>query len=199
MKYSIIGSGDIGTALARLFIRQGIEVALANSRGPASLASLTSELGPAVSARTARDAADAEIVFLAVPFPVHRDVARLRDDWQGRIVVDATNILDHPEEEVAGVVSSEVVARAFAGAHVVKAFNHLPARQLGTNPPVGGQRQVVFVSSDDADDSATVAALAAALGFAPVELGNLARGGAALHVVDGQPGGLLFQNLAKLG
>ena len=61
-----------------------------------------------------------------------------------------------------------------------------------------GQRQAVFVSSNEADASATVAAVATQLGFAPIEVGKLNRGGAALHVVDGQPGGLLFQNLAKL-
>ena len=198
MKHAIIGSGNIGTALARTFARHGLAVALANSRGSESLASLTAELGPSVSACSVQEAAAAEIVFLAVPFPAHRDVAKLFANWSGRIVVDAMNILDNPEEEVVGKVSSEIVARAFFGARVVKAFNHLPARQLGTNPPVEGQRQVVFVSSDDADASATVADLATQLGFAPVELGPLAQGGAALHVVNGQPGGLLFQNLAQL-
>jgi 8-hydroxy-5-deazaflavin:NADPH oxidoreductase len=51
----------------------------------------------------------------------------------------------------------------------------------------------------DADASASVAAVVTELGFAPVELGKLAQGGAALHVLDGQPGGLLFQNLVKVG
>ena len=199
MKHAIIGSGDIGSALARAFARKNLAVTVANSRGPETLAPLTKELGPGVSARSAQDAAGAETIFLAVPFPAHRDVAKLSGDWKGKIIVDATNILDHPEEEIAGVLSSEIVARAFVSARVVKAFNHLPARQLGTNPPVEGQRQVVFISSDDAEASATVAALATQLGFAPVELGRLAQGGTALHVVGGQPGGLLFQNLAKLG
>ena len=138
------------------------------------------------------------MIFLAVPFPTHRDVARRCDDWKGRIVVDATDALHVAPEELAGRLSSEVVTRAFVGARLVKAFNHLPARQLGTNPSVEGQQQVVFVSSDDADASATVAAIVTQLGFAPVELGKLAQGDAALHVLDGQPGGLLFQNLAKL-
>ncbi len=199
MNYAIIGSGDIGTALARAFARKKIGVGIANTRGPETLASLTKELGPSVSPRSVQDAAEAEMVFLAVPFPAHRDVAKLCNDWKGRIVVDATNLLDFPSEEIAGLLSSEVVAQAFVGAHVVKAFNHLPAAQLGRNPSVEGQRQVVFVSSDDADASARVAATATQLGFAPVELGKLAQGGAALHVVGGQPGGLLFQNLAKLG
>ena len=72
-------------------------------------------------------------------------------------------------------------------------------RQLGTTPSVEGQRQVVFVSSNDADASATVAAVATQLGFAPVELGRLDKGGAPLHVLGGRPGGLLFQNLVKIG
>ena len=67
------------------------------------------------------------------------------------------------------------------------------------NPPLEGQRQAVFVSSNDADASATVAAVATQLGFAPVELGRLDKGGAPLHVLGGRPGGLLFQNLVKLG
>jgi hypothetical protein len=112
------------------------------------------------------------------------------------------NILDlfpKEREELGGVLSSEVVAKAFIGARVVKAFNHLPSDQLGTNPSVEGQRQAVFVSSNDADASATVAAVATQLGFAPVELGKLDEGGTPLHVVGGKPGGLLSQNLVKLG
>ena len=201
MKYAIIGSGNIGTALARAFAQHNLEVAVANSRGPGTLASLAKELGAGVSPRSVRDAAQAEMIFLAVPFSAHQEVAKIFKDWDGRIVVDAMNTLDlsaQEREELGGMLSSEVVAKAFGGARVVKAFNHLPARQLGTNPPVEGQRQVVFVSSNDAGASAEVAAVVTQLGFAPVELGKLAEGGAALHVVDGQPGGLLFQNLAML-
>ena len=61
-----------------------------------------------------------------------------------------------------------------------------------------GQRQAVFLSSNDAEASASVAEVVKQLGFAPVELGRLDQGGVALHVVNGQPGGLLFQNLAGL-
>jgi predicted dinucleotide-binding enzyme len=102
-------------------------------------------------------------------------------------------------EELDGALSSEIVSRAFAGARLVKGFNHLPAAQLGTNPSPNGQRQAVFLSSNDADASATVAAVASELGFAPVELGRIDEGGVPLHIVGGQPGGLLFQNLEKLG
>jgi 8-hydroxy-5-deazaflavin:NADPH oxidoreductase len=199
MKYSIIGSGQVGAALARIFARENIEVAIANSRGPETLGSLKEELGPAIVPQSVQDACKAEIIFLAVPFTAHQDVAKLSKQWKGKIIVDATNTFHVAPEELRGVLSSEIVAKAFAGARLVKGFNHLPAAQLGTNPSPNGQRQVIFLSSDDADASATVASAATQLGFAPVELGRLGQGGVPLHVVDGEAGGLLFQNLEKRG
>ncbi|MEH1840128.1 MAG: NADPH-dependent F420 reductase [Nostoc sp.] len=201
MKYAIIGSGQIGTALARLFAHKNIEVAIANSRGPATLASLAKELGSSVVPQSLQDAYKAEMIFLAVPFSAYKDVAKQFKQWDGKIVVDAMNTLDlSPEErkELGGLLSSEVVEKAFVGARLVKAFNHLPAKQLGTNPAVKGQRQAIFVSSNDADASAAVGAVATQLGFAPIELGRLDQGGVLLHVLGGRPGALLFQNLAKL-
>jgi 8-hydroxy-5-deazaflavin:NADPH oxidoreductase len=199
MKYAIIGSGKIGTALARAFARKNIKVAIANTRGPETLSSLAQELGPSVVPQSVQDACDSEIIILAVPFSAHRDIAKRFEQWNGKIVVDVTNALHVAPEEPEGLLSSEVVSQAFVGARLVKAFNHLPAAQLGTNPFLEGQRQAVFVSSNDADASATVAAVATQLGFAPVELGRLDQGGVPLHVLGGRPGGLLFQNLAKLG
>jgi predicted dinucleotide-binding enzyme len=203
MKYAIIGSGHIGTALARAFASKSIEVGIANTRGAGTLAALTKELGRCVLAQSIQDAHKAEMVFLAVPFRAHSDVARQFKQWDGKVVVDVTNTLDltpkQQEELLGGQLSSEVVSKAFVGARLVKAFNHLPATQLGTNPPVKGQRQVIFVSSNDAEASASVADLANHLGFAPIELGRLDQGGMPLHTVGGRPGALLFQNLVKLG
>ncbi len=199
MKYVIIGSGKIGTTLARAFARKNIEVGIANSRGPETLASLAKELDPSVVPQSIQDAYKAEMIFLAVPFPAHQDVAKQLNNWDGKIVVDLTNAFRVAPEELGGLLSSEVVSQAFVGARLVKAFNHLPAEQLGTNPSMQGQRQVIFVSSDDPDASATVAAVATQLGFAPVELGRLDQGGVPLHVRGGRPGGLLLQNLVKLG
>jgi predicted dinucleotide-binding enzyme len=199
MKYAIIGSGKIGTALARIFARKNIEIAIANSRGPETLASLAKDLGSRIVPQSVEDAHGAEIIFLAVPYSAHKDVAKRFTDWNGKIVVDATNAFRVAPEELRGRLSSEVVAEAFGGARVVKAFNHLAAEKLGTNPSVEGQRQVIFVSGNDAEASAAVAALAGELGFAPIQLGRLDQGGVPLHIVDGKPGGLLLQNLARLG
>ena len=139
------------------------------------------------------------MIFLAVPFTAHQDVAKQFKQWDSKIVVDTTNAFHVAPEELGGLLSSEIVSKAFVGARLVKGFNHLPAAELGTNPPVEGQRQAVFISSNDADASAAVAAIATQLGFAPIEVGKLDQGGVPLHVVEGRPGGILFQNLVKLG
>ena len=141
MTYAIMGAGKIGTALARIFARQNIEVALANSRGAASLAPLAQELGSSVQARSAQQAQSADVLFLAVPFAAHAAVAAQLPDWSGKIVVDMTNAFQGTPD---GRLSSEVVAAAFAGAHLVKAFNHLPASQLGTRAG-----QAIFVASNE--------------------------------------------------
>jgi predicted dinucleotide-binding enzyme len=203
MQYAIIGSGQIGAALARAFAHVNIEIIIANTRGPGSLASLTKELGRSVVPLSIQDAYNADMIFIAVPFRAHKDVAKQFKQWNDKIVVDVTNTLDLTSKEredlLGGQLSSEVVSKAFVGARLVKAFNHLPAKLLGANPPVEGQRQAVFLSSNDADASAAVAAVATKLGFAPIELGRLDQGGVPLHAVDGRPGALLFQNLVKFG
>jgi hypothetical protein len=78
------------------------------------------------------------MIFLAVPFSAHKDVTKQLKQWNGKIVVDLTNALQVAPEELGGLLSSEVVSQAFVGARLVKAFNHLPAAQLGTNPSLEG-------------------------------------------------------------
>lgn len=199
--YSVVGSGSVGKTLVSLFAKAGLDVLIANSRGPESLSALATELGRHVIPATVERAFEADVVFLAVGFTQVKAVTAKRLDWTNKIVVDVTNALQPAEvreTESRGLLSSEVNAEFVSGAKLVKAFNHLPVRRLGSNPPIDGQRQVVFVSSNHADASATIAALAAQLGFAPVELGRLDEGGASLHALHGKPGGLLFQNLTKL-
>lgn len=195
MKYSIIGAGNIGTALARSFERKNVAISIANSRGPETIEPLAQQLGGDVTPVSLQEALDADMIFVAVPFAARNSVAAQRSDWSGKIIVDAMNAFPAPGE-LGDRLSSEVVQEAFAGARVVKAFNHLPAAQLGTSQH-NGWRQAVFVSSDHADASATVAEVATQLGFAPIELGRLDEGGVALHFRGGVRGGLIFQNLFK--
>lgn len=193
MTYSIIGSGNVGTAVARQFARSGIAVGLANTRGPASIAELCAELGEHVSALSLRDALQADVIILAIPFRAHPAVAAMANGWQGKIVIDAMNTYGVPVEELQGQASSDVVAGTFTGAALVKTFNQLPARLLAQAPAEHGGRRVMFVSSNDDAAAAEVASLVERLGFAAIGLGKIREGGALL----GMGGALILQNLVK--
>ena len=171
----IIGAGRLGQAMARTARRAGRDVVIANSRGPESLASVVSELGDGVSAGTAEQAALAGIVVIAVPWgSVPEAVQGI--DWEGKAVIDATN--DWAADDLNGRTSSELVADLVAGARVVKAANTLGAEVLGSDPQEAGGRRVMFISGDDAEAKSEVVTLFQDAGFAAIDLGGLAAGGA---------------------
>ena len=171
----IIGAGRIGHAMARTALRARRSVVIANSRGPESLASVVSALGEGVSAGTVGDAAAADIVVIAVPWNrVPQAVQGL--DWNSQVVIDATN--DWAADDLDGRTSSEIVAGLVAGARVVKAGNTLNAEDLESDPQQAGGRRVIFISGNDAEAKAEVVALFQDAGFAAIDLGDLATGGA---------------------
>ena len=90
MIYSVVGSGHIGSAIARQFAQKGIDVAIANARGPDSLLPLKKELGQHVIPQTLEAALKANMVILALPFTSVAAVARGSRDWTGKIAVDAS-------------------------------------------------------------------------------------------------------------
>jgi predicted dinucleotide-binding enzyme len=196
MSYAIIGFGKIGQALAKAFARKGVEVSVATTRDPESFAADAAAIGPTVIPKTLAEAIKADIVFLAVRFESHPDVAKALPSWEGKTVIDAMNLFPVPDE-LEGLPSSAVVAKAFTGAKLVKGFNHLIAATLASDPVVEGGHRVVFLSSDDEDATAPVAALAKQLGFAPVALGKLNEGGALVHARGRTWGPLIFKDLFK--
>ncbi|MBK4720884.1 NADPH-dependent F420 reductase [Azospirillum sp. YIM DDC1] len=195
--YAILGSGAIGAAVAGQFARKGIEVLLANSRGPETLADLAHDLGTSVVPASVRDALAADIVILAVPYDAVGDAVHGAPDWNGRIVVDATNAIDFPAftpRDLADRPSTHIVAEAVPGARVVKAFNTLPAAVLAKNPQDNGRR-VLFVSGDDDGANTEVAGLIERLGYAAIPLGPIAEGGRLQQF----GGALMVHSLIKQG
>jgi 8-hydroxy-5-deazaflavin:NADPH oxidoreductase len=197
MSYAIVGFGAVGQALVSMFARKGIEVAVASRRAAEALAPRAQAIGPTVVPKTLEDAIEADVILLAVPFWQHREVAKARAGWQGKTVIDVTNACGVPVEELGGLPSSAVIAKALPGARFVKAFNHLAAATLAADPVVRGGRRVIFVASDDEAAADPVRALAQQLGFAQVWLGKLAEGGALVQARDKSWAPLIFQDLFK--
>ena len=199
MNYAIIGSGKVGQALAKAFAREKIEVAIASRRSPEALAPIAKAIGPTIIPKTLHEALKAEILFLAIPFETHKEIAKATKSWQGKIVIDVTNAYGVPPEELGNLPSSVVIARALPGAKLVKAFNHLEAETLAEDPKVEGGRRVLFLSSDDEGAAARVAELVEQLGFSPVQLGKLEEGGLLVQARGKSWAPLIFQDLFKKG
>ena len=197
MSYAIIGFGDIGRALAKAFARKGIDVSVATTRDPESFAADAAAIGRTIIPKKLADAVKADIIFLAVRFESHPEVAKALATWQGKTIVDMTNAYGVPPEKLGGQPSSSFVAQAFSGAKLVKGFNHLVAAVLDQDPAVHGGRRVVFLASDDENAAAEIGVLAEKLGFAPIKLGRLSEGGLLVQARGNTWGHLIFKDLVK--
>jgi predicted dinucleotide-binding enzyme len=180
MKIGIIGAGGIGQAFASQMAKAGYDVILSNSRGPDSLREALRQLGPRARAGTREQAAQADIVFLSVPWSEVRGALAGLPAWSGRILIDATNPVEQPGfrlAELGGRNSSQVVASMATGARVVKTANTLLRAMLAADPRVGGGNRVLFVSGDDGAAKAAVSEMLQKAGFATIDLGSLEVGG----------------------
>ena len=196
--FGIIGAGNIGQAVARHLIKAGHSVILSNSKGPESVRQIVNALGAGATAGSVSDAIKADIIILALPWTQVATLTKLTD-WTNRIVIDATNhfITYAPDFQLAnleGRSSSEIVAEHLPGARIVKAFNTLYFKILGANPQEAGGRRVLFISGDDVASKTEVGEIIETLGFAAIDLGNLANG----SKLQQAKGSLATLNLVKL-
>jgi 8-hydroxy-5-deazaflavin:NADPH oxidoreductase len=181
MKIGIIGSGNIGGTLTRLFARAGHDVMVSNSRGPESLQELVREAGERARAGTVEDAARFdEVIVLATPWrsPEALPAAEL---VAGKIVVDAMNPYrpDGGLFDLGDSSSSEETAKRLPGARLVKAFNTIWAKHLGENGRTdvpAAERHAIPVASDDAEAKQIVSRLIEDIGFGAVDHGSLRDG-----------------------
>ncbi len=182
MILGLIGSGSIGSTLARLAIESGHEVVLSNSRGPETLADLVASLGAGARAATAAEAAAAgEVVVVTIPLKNYLDVPV--EPLAGKVVIDTDNYYPQRDGQIAELDDRSTTSSALLAAHlptsrVVKAFNaiyfvHLAEQGL---PAGAGDRRALPIAGDDEDAKAVVTALIDSFGFDTVDAGPLAEG-----------------------
>ncbi len=178
MNIGIIGAGNIGAALARLFAEAGHQIAISNSRGPDTLADLASQLGPNVKAVTATGAASfGEVVVEAIPYGRYQTLPV--EQLAGKILISAANYYPGRDGQIAlgGRAQSEFIAEFLPATKVVKAFNTIWYQHLASqgDPDLPlSERRVIFLAGDDPAAKATVAALITEIGFGPLDTGSLA-------------------------
>jgi len=174
----LIGSGLIGSQVARLAVANGYEVVLSNSRGPESLQALVQELGPKARAGTVDDAAKSgEIVVLTVPLRAFR--AAPPSLLSGKIVIDTNNYYPERDGQIAELdqgtaTSLELTQRHLPKSQVVKGFNHIYAAELTTHgqPRGSADRRALVIAGDDASAKKTVTDMLDQFGFDTVDAGS---------------------------
>jgi 8-hydroxy-5-deazaflavin:NADPH oxidoreductase len=195
MKIGIIGSGNIGGTAAKLFLNAGHEVAISNSRGPESLASLVNSVGPNIKANTVEDAIKfGEVILLAIPWRRRQDLLSVSELFDGKVVIDAMNPYSEKFEviDLGDSTSSEEVLKQIPSARLVKAFNTIYYEHLRTKGNPNAPREdrfAIFVAGDDLEAKDTVSKLIEDIGFAPVDTGSLREGGR-----NQQPGSPIYNN-----
>lgn len=177
-----IGSGNIGSTLARLAVAAGHDVVLSNRRGPDSLAPLVAELGPNARAATPAEAAAAgEIVVVTVPLHAYQSVpvAELR----GKVVIDTDNYYPDRDEHIAALDDESTTTSELLKAHlpesaVVKAFNNIYFKHIAplARPSGSAERSVLPIAGDDAEAKRAVTAFMDSIGWDAYDVGPLAEG-----------------------
>jgi NADPH-dependent F420 reductase len=176
MKIGIIGTGNMGSGLGKLWAAQGHEVFF-GSRDPERANEVAESTEGSVQGGSYAEATDfGDSVLLAVPWQAVEESLTACGSLAGKILIDCTNPMTPDYMQlVVGYDSSaaEEIAKMALGAHVVKAFNHIYAQIIHSSPQFGDRRANVFIAGDDAKAKQTVADLIQDIGFAPVDSGPL--------------------------
>jgi len=178
----LIGSGHIGTAIAKQAIAQGHDVVLSNSRGPETLGDLVAELGEHARAATAQEAAEAgDLVVVTVPFKAYTDVPV--EPLAGKVVIDTNNYYFERDGRYEAIdagqtAPSELLAEHLPTSKVVKAFNNIQAAHIvdEAKPAGADGRRALPIAGDDVAAKQAVTDLIEAFGFDVVDAGPLTEG-----------------------
>jgi predicted dinucleotide-binding enzyme len=178
----LIGSGNIGSTVARLAVDAGHDVVLSNSRGPETLTDLVDELGPRARAATAGEAAAAgDIVVVTVPLKAYREVPV--EPLRGKVVIDTNNYYPERDGRIAelddeSTTVSELLQAHLPESHVVKVFNNIHFVHLRAlaRPAGAPERSVLPIAGDGSAAKQAVTQFLDSIGYDAYDVGPLAEG-----------------------
>ena len=176
MKVLVIGAGNMGSAFVKQLSRAGHQVSVtARDSTKAAQVAAANPGSKAVGAAGAASGADA--VVLATGYADAVGALKSVGDLQGKVVIDITNPLtaDYMGLTIGHTTSAgEEIAKAVAGAEIVKAFNTLFAQVLAEGADLGaGRKATVFYAGDSERAKQTARSLAESMGFETVDAGGL--------------------------
>lgn len=178
----IVGAGRLGTAVARQSLKAGYAVMISNSRGPQSLELMLGILLPGAVALSIHEVIQkSDIVVLAMPLNQYRTV---QPEWvAGKIVIDAMNYWPPTEGAIPEFMndhigSSEYLQQYFKDALLVKTLNHVAYNEIEEHslPATDSRRRGISLAGDNDDAKRQVEQFIDALGFDPVDAGDLRHG-----------------------
>jgi predicted dinucleotide-binding enzyme len=180
--WGFIGSGNIGSTVAKLAVLAGHDVVMSNSRGPETLSDLVAELGPRARAATAEEAAAAgDLVVVTIPLKNCRDVPV--EPLRGKVVIDTMNYYPQRDGQVTelddeSTTTSELLQAHLPESKVVKAFNNIFFGHLAVLGRTSGDplRSGIAIAGDDAEAKQVVTDALDAIGYDAVDLGPLSEG-----------------------
>jgi 8-hydroxy-5-deazaflavin:NADPH oxidoreductase len=181
MRVGIIGSGDVGKALAAGFSHTGHDVTM-GTRDPSKLGSFASQHKNVQVGSFADAAKFGELVVLAVKGSAAADALRDADEDQieGKVIIDTTNPIEDaaPKNGVLNYFTDddeslmERLQREFSGARFVKAFSCVGS-ELMVNPKLAGGPPTMFICGDDADAKTMVSKILAEFGWDVEDMGTV--------------------------
>jgi 8-hydroxy-5-deazaflavin:NADPH oxidoreductase len=197
----IIGSGHVGSNLARAALAHGYSVVLSNSQGPDSLAGLVADLGPGATAATPEQAASAgDFAVVAIPVTTIDQVPV--EPLAGKVVLATINYFPQRDGHIADIDDGRVTVPGLLQQHlpaskVVRAFSMLDAADMSGDghPPGDPQRRALALAGDDEQAKELVSRLYDEFGFDALDLGGLDE---SWRVDPGQKAFVTRQNLAEL-
>ncbi|HEX3712854.1 MAG TPA: NAD(P)-binding domain-containing protein [Trebonia sp.] len=177
----LIGSGRIGSTVARLAIDAGLDVVLSNSRGPETLEDLVAELGPGARAAHGHECAVAgDLVLVSTPLTAYPSLPA--QALAGKTVLDTGNYYPERDGQIAALDSreltdSEYLASYLPGASVAKVFNNIfSLHLLHLARPAGAADRTYLPVAGDGAAVAAVAAFLDSIGYGTAGYGPLAEG-----------------------